>query len=415
MTTRPKMLDRNRKREYCEVLGVPIDATEKIVKKAYHRLALELHPDRPQNRGKEGIDVKFKQVAEAYENLTNGNHTLNNLKSSLKSEDIHSSLEHFFFTTKSHGSSLNSFKFNSISASDFSGSGSGSGTFSQKGLNVVLDAKIPSFSSQGNSDSSISSKGSPVLEPKAAKRGQSLKTTLRVNFEEGVNGCTKILEFTRSIGCKSCDSTGMFSSSSKLNCRDCSGTGTYTVIMSGNTSVNTPCPSCSLNGDSKEKCLACNGTGKITTKKTCTVEVPAGVVSGSTKVFHGQGDEGLNGGEPGDFIVCFEVEEHPFFRREGDNAYCTAEIPFPSAILGNKVEVQTIYGKDLEIQIEPGIQHGQFIKVKGEGFANESNGKGDFLIQILVQIPSKKVTKEEKELLLKLAALPTFQFKAIQK
>jgi len=376
---------------------------KKLLKKAYHRLALELHPDRPQNRGKEGIDVKFKQVAEAYENLANGNHTLNNLKSSLKSEDIHSSLEHCFFTTKSH-------------AADFSGSGSGSGTFNQKGLNsAVLDAKLPSFSSQGNSDSSISSKGSPVIEPKAPKRGQSLKTTLRVTFEEGVNGCTKILEFTRSIGCKNCDGTGTFSSFSKLNCRDCLGSGTYTVIMSGNNPVNAPCPSCSLNGDSKEKCSSCNGMGKITTKKTCTVEVPAGVVSGSTKVFHGQGDEGFNGGEPGDFIVCFEVEDHTFFRREGDNAYCTAEIPFPSAVLGSKVEVQTIYGKDLEIQIEPGIQHGQFIKVKGEGFANESNGKGDFLIQILIQIPNKKVNKEERELLQKLSILPTFQFKAIQK
>jgi len=165
----------------------------------------------------------------------------------------------------------------------------------------------------------------------------------------------------------------------------------------------------------KEKCGSCNGIGKVIVKKTCTVDVPAGVVSGSTKVFHGQGDEGLYGGEPGDFIVCFEVEDHLYFRREGDNAHCAVEISFPHAILGTKVDVVNIYGKVLEIQIESGIQHEQFVKVKGEGFPNESNGRGDFIIQILIQVPSKKITKEEKDLLQKLITLPSFQMKAIQK
>jgi len=407
------ILDRGRKREYCETLGVPLDANEKTVKKAYHRLALELHPDRPQNRGKEGIEHQFKRVAEAYEHLTNGNHTLNNLKNSLKSEDIHSSLEHFFFTTKSHSHSLNSFKFNSISASDFSNSGSGS--FSSRGLSLNnLDAKLPSFSSNGQHSSGSGSIKNPQQTEKLPRRGQSLKTTLHVTFEEGVNGCTKILEFTRSVSCKICEGSGMSQSFSKLHCRDCGGAGSLTAVISGMTPVQTPCPTCSPIGDSKEKCSSCGGVGKVTTKKTCTVEVPAGVVSGSTKVFHGQGDEGINGGEAGDFIVCFEVEEHRYFRREGDNVYCTLEIPFTQAALGASVEVVSIYGKNLQLQIENGIQNGQFIKVKGEGFPNESNGKGDFLIQIIIQTPPK-LLKEERDLLQKLSALPSYQGKAIQK
>jgi len=141
-------------------------------------------------------------------------------------------------------------------------------------------------------------------------------------------------------------------------------------------------------------CSICHGACKVTNKKTCTVEVPAGVVSGSTKVFHGQGDEGINGGEPGDFIVCFEVEENPHFKREGDNALYTTEISFPHAVLGTTMEVPSIYGKSLEIQIDPGIQHGQFIKIKGEGFSNESNGRGDYLVQVMVRIPTKKIKKK---------------------
>jgi len=253
------------------------------------------------------------------------------------------------------------------------------------------------------------------MTDKLPRRGQSLKTTLRVTFEEAVNGCTKILEYTRSVGCRNCEASGVFSSFSKINCRDCGGTGSLTAVISGMTPVQTPCPTCSPSVETKEKCSACSGLGKVTTKKTCTVEVPGGVVSGSTKVFHGQGDEGINGGEPGDFIVCFEVEDHQFFRREGDNACCTVEISYPHAVLGTSMEVLSIYGKPLQIQIDPGIQHGQFIKVKGEGFANESNGKGDFLIQVVVQIPQKKLLKEERELLQKLALLPSFQLKAIQK
>jgi len=395
MSSRGGMLDRNRKREYCDILGVPLDANEKIVKKAYHRLALELHPDRPQNRGRDGIDMKFKQVAEAYEHLSNGNHTLNNLKNSLKSEDIHSSLEHFFFTTKSHGTSLNNFKFSSVSASDFSGSGSGN--FSSRFSNGNMDSKFA-----GSQESGV--KIPPVLERKAPKKGQSLKTTLRVSFEEGVNGCTKILEFTRSVACKNCDATGIYNA--KLNCRDCGGSGSVVSHINGATTLNKVCPTCS--SETNQRCPFCNQIGKVTVKKTCTVEVPAGVVSGSTKVFHSQGDEGLHGGDSGDFIVCFETEEHPFFRREGDNACCSVEISFPQAALGTIVEVNTIYSKKLELQIEPGIQHGQVIKVKSEGFANESNGRGDFLIRILVITP-KKLTKEEHDILQQLTTLPNFQ------
>jgi len=409
------MLDRSRKREYCEILGVSTEANEKIIKKAYHKMALELHPDRPHNRGKEGIELKFKQVADAYENLTSGNQALNSLKNSLKSEDIHSSLEHFFFTTKSNGSSLNNFKFNSMSASDFTNGGSNSGTFSRNAsLHHTLDAKLPNFTSQGSLSSGSLKLPTTILQPeKLPKKGQSLKTTLRVSFDESVVGCTKILEFTRSLTCKSCSGSGSISSFAQ-NCRDCHGMGSLNAVING-TSVITTCPSCSNSAEVKDKwCSACGGKGKTTSKKTCMVDVPAGIIQGTTKVFQGQGDEGMNGGEPGDFIVCYEVEEHPFFRRDGPNVYCSLEISFPQAVLGSKIQVLSIYGKTIDIQLEPGVQPNQLIKVKGEGFLVENRVKGDLFIQVIVTVPTN-INSEEKELLERLSVHPNFQFTALQK
>eukprot|EP01118_Nematostelium_gracile_P009475 TRINITY_DN3201_c0_g1_i1.p1 TRINITY_DN3201_c0_g1~~TRINITY_DN3201_c0_g1_i1.p1 ORF type:complete len:415 (-),score=81.43 TRINITY_DN3201_c0_g1_i1:112-1356(-) len=407
-------LDRNKKREYCEILGVPVDANEKVVKKAYHKLALELHPDRPQNRGKEGIDIQFKKVAEAYESLSNGNHTLNSLKNSLKSEDIHSSLEHFFFTTKSHGNSLNNFKFTPLSASDFS---TGSGSF-PKGLNLQgLDMKFPSLGAAANSGSSIQAKNLHPEMPTTIppKRGQSLKTTLHITFEEGVKGCTKILEFARSILCQQCNGVGYLNGKQqKPYCRDCNNQGTITTNMANKT-VTTPCPTCQFHAqtqDIKERCSSCAGSGKVVTRKNCTVEVPPGALTGSTKVFHGQGDEGSSGGEAGDFIVCFDVQGHTNYRREGDNAHSSVEISFPLAILGTTVDALTIYGHPVEINIHPGTQHGEYVRIPGEGFYNDKNQKGDYLIQVLIRVPTAKLlNKDECDLLTKLAIQPSFKKK----
>lgn len=144
------------------------------------------------------------------------------------------------------------------------------------------------------------------------------------------------------------------------------------------------------------------------TKKTCTVEVPAGVSTGTTKVFVGEGDEGTDGGPPGDFIVAYDVEPHPRFRREGDNAYCSVVVPFPHAALGTRMVINSIYETPLEIELDSGIQHNQIVRLGKQGFRDPKTGaRGDMFIQIFVEVP-RNLNQREQKLLEKLAKEPNF-------
>jgi len=347
-----------------------MDATEDTVKKAYRRLALELHPDRPQNKGKEGeADNKFKRVQEAYEKLKNGRTTVDMLKTHFKSEDIHTSLEHFFFTTNSQGNLNNTFDFTSVSSSN-----------------------VRSFTSSGS-------------RINTGKKGQSLKTALLVTFKESLYGCTKTIEYLRALNCIDCRDQPPL-----VNCRECGGKGVFTASIGG-ANITTPCTSCQQNGNSSHRllCSTCNGTKKLATKTTCTVEVPPGITTGVTRVFEGEGDETEEGSVPGDFIVCFEVEDHPFYRRVGDDVFCQLSIPFPHAILGAAIEIPSLYGESVKVTIPPGTCHHQVLKVAQEGFLNaETQARGDLQVTVEVELP-KQLDEVEKNLLRQLASLPNFK------
>lgn len=231
-------LDKGRKRELCETLGVPLDADEEAIKRAYKKLALEYHPDRPNNKGKEEESrLKFSKITDAYEKLSSSHNTLGMLKSVFKSSEIHSSLEHFFFTT---GTSLSN--FNLVTPNNNDGDLRGSGSFT-----------------------------------KPARKGQSLKTNLKITFQESIYGCSKTIEFTRSELCTAC--SGQSKAMGPI-CRDCGGKGVLKALINGGGSlsgstITTPCPTCSgLSSplgsmSSKDVCSICKGNGKITNKRTC--------------------------------------------------------------------------------------------------------------------------------------------------
>lgn len=371
-------MEKGRKREYCELLGIPVDADEELIKKAYRKLALEYHPDRPNNKHKkEEAELMFKKLTEAYEGLQNNNSTLNILKSCFRSQEIHSSLEQFFFST---GSSSN-FNLSSVSCSDFCSVGA-------------------VFSS--NSASNIKTNKSP-------RRGQSLQTILKISFNESLTGCTKTIEFNRSMICNTCEGLGCSKNSVPQTCRDCGGKGTLTAQITGGGNITTPCPSCHSSGTFISKdCNVCKGSGRIQSKKTCTIEVPPGVATGSKQIFEGDGDEGEEGGPPGDLIVCFEVETHPFYERHGYDIYCKICVSFPQAVLGTTLEIPSVYGHILKVPVEPGIQHNQMIKINEEGILNSEKKRGDLYLQIIIEIP-KNITEEEKNLLKKLASKKNFK------
>jgi len=148
--------------------------------------------------------------------------------------------------------------------------------------------------------------------------------------------------------------------------------------------------------------------GRVTERKTCRVEAPAGISTGYMKTFEGEGDESDDGKVFGDLIVCFEVEPHPFYLRKGDDVHCKFPITFPMASLGAKVEFPSMYNHKLEVTVKPGTQHDEILKIEQEGFVNtEKQTKGDLYLQVMVKVP-KALDDKEKELLYKLASEPNF-------
>lgn len=457
-------LDRKRKREYLEILGIDQDnIDEEVVKRAYRKLALEFHPDRPNNKHKkEEAEVMFKKVTEAYEALQNNNKSLNVLKNVFKShQDITSSLEHFFVTTggnsnlsKLGGSSHNLHNMfqnyvngqssaQAVPQAETSSNAASPSTSSNSSLSSFSSLNIPLGGLNGNNFNINLANGSKSnLAKPAPKKGQSLQTTLKITMEESLYGCTKTIEFTRSVTCANCadkqQPTPAKLPSSNAQCRDCGGKGVLTAVIAGG-SVTTACPSChaaslqtpqttstpSTTKDQKETCTKCNGAGRIPNKRTVMVNVAPGVTNGMQQLYEAEGDEGTFGGPFGDLIVKFDVEVHPFYQRHGDDAMCKVTIPFPHAVLGTMIEIPLIYGalqstpsgisissSKMAVQIDAGVQQNQVVKVSQQGFLNSIDGKrGDLYIQILVDVPPKSaLDDEERELLRKLASKPNFKF-----
>mmetsp|Transcript_8571 Transcript_8571/g.11850 ORF Transcript_8571/g.11850 Transcript_8571/m.11850 type:complete len:499 (+) Transcript_8571:226-1722(+) len=453
-------LDRKRKREYLEILGIDQDnIDEEVVKKAYRKLALEFHPDRPNNKHKkEEAEVMFKKVTEAYEALQNNNKSLNVLKNVFKShQDITSSLEHFFVTTggnsnlsKLGGSSHNLHNMfqnyvNGQSSTqnppttESSSNATSPSTSSTSSLSSFSSLNIPLGGLNGaNFNINLANGSKSNLSKPIPKKGQSLQTTLKITMEESLYGCTKTIEFTRSVTCANCDKQPIpIKPVTNTQCRDCGGKGVLTAVIAGG-SVTTACPSChaaaqqnsqptttTTSKDSKEPCTKCNGVGRNPNKRTVMVNVAPGVTNGMQQLYEGEGDEGTFGGPFGDLIVKFDVEPHPFYQRHGDDAMCKVTIPFPHAVLGTMIEIPLIYGalqstpsgisissSKMAVQIDPGVQQNQVVKVSQQGFLNSIDGKrGDLYIQILVDVPPKSaLDEEERELLRKLANKPNFKF-----
>ncbi len=247
-----------------------------------------------------------------------------------------------------------------------------------------------------------------LLAKKLPRDGQSLQTTLKIGFQESLSGCQKTIEYNLTKDCTACEGGSV---RSKTGCKDCEGKGFLFKEGSSGNILQIACISCHSRASSTT-CSSCNGTGKTAVKQTTTIAVPAGVFSGMKKVYEKQGEEGQAGGKHGDLIIYFEVEPHPFYLRpnaSGDDVFCRATVPFPFAALGTVMEIPSMYGKKLQISLEPGTPHDHIIKVKDEGFWNITKQKrGDMYIQISIEIP-KGLDEKEKKLLRKLAKKANFK------
>lgn len=339
------------KRDYYDVLGVSKDASETEIKKAYRKLALKYHPDKnPDDKEAEG---KFKEAAEAYEVLSNG--------------DKRAKYDRF-----GHA-------------------GMGGGGFGGGGMN--MDDIFSQFGDIFGGGSPFESffGGGGGRGPGRARRGSNLRIRVKMTLEEVANGTTKKIKVARM---KNTDKV------SYSTCPTCQGAGRVnrvTETILGRMQTASTCPTCGGDGkvvSSKEAGVNADGLERF--EEVVEIKVPAGVSDGMQLNVRGKGNEGPKGGPSGDLIVVIEEVPSEELHREGSNLHYDLFISISDAVLGTKVKVPTVSGK-ARISLDPGVQSGKILRLKGKGLPSvEHYGKGDLLVHINVWTP-QNLSKEEKK------------------
>lgn len=351
------------KRDYYEVLGVSRNATESEIKKAYRKLALELHPDR--NPGDKVAEEKFKEVTEAYEVLSD--------------PEKRKMYDQF-------GHAMGSGPFSGTEG--FGGFGFGT-TFSD----IFNDIFSEFF-------------GGETRSRQRSTRGEDLIYRLRISFFEAAKGTERDIEITQRVVCHTCGGDGIKPGTRPIICGACGGTGQIRQ-QHGFFSIARTCGTCRGTGKIiRDYCETCDGSGFSKQKKKVKVSIPAGVDTGTRLRIQREGNSGQFGGPPGDLYIEIIVQEHEIFRRQKNNIICEVPITMVKAALGGDIEVPTIDGKEI-IHIPAGTQNGTLFKIKGKGFPDiHTKRRGDQLVTIVVEIPTN-LTEKQKQLLKEFEALMT--------
>lgn len=345
------------KRDYYETLGVPRNANESEIKKAYRQLALQHHPDR--NPGDKGSEEKFKEAAEAYEVLRDP-----------EKRDLYDRYGH-----------------EGLSRTGFSGF---------TGFEDI-------FSSFGDVFEDFFGFGGGRRRQAGSRKGADFRYDLTISFMDAALGKEMEVDIERLETCDTCKGTGAQPGTKRENCPACRGTGQVTHSQ-GFFTLRTTCSRCRGQGFFiPQACKECRGAGKVKKPKKIAIKIPAGVDSGSRLKVVGEGGEGERGGRHGDLYVVLHVEEHSLFERHEDDILCQIPISFVQAALGEEIEVPTLNGTK-KLTIPPGTQSGQIFTLRGQGIPHlDGYGRGDQHIQIAVKIPTR-LNKRQKELLKEFAS-----------
>ncbi len=364
------------KRDYYEILGVAKGASTEEIKKSYRKVAMQFHPDR--NPGDKGAEEKFKEAAEAYEILSDG--------------DKRSQYDRY-----GHAG---------VSGNGRGGQGQNmEDIFSQFGDIFGDDVFGSFFGGSGR-------RGGGGQRAPRGIRGSNLRIKLKLTYEEIAKGVTKNIKVKKYVGCATCNGSGAKDKNSVQTCGACGGSGQVRKVTNtflGQMQTVTTCPTCNGEGTTvTHKCGTCKGEGRVYGEETVNIDIPAGVQEGMQLNITGKGNAGERGGSPGDLIILVEEEAHKDLQREGLNAVYELHISFPDAVFGTNLEVPTIDGR-AKIKIPPGTQSGKIFRLKGKGFpAVNSYEKGDQLVHVNVWTP-QHVSSEEKAILEKMSNSPNFK------
>ena len=238
--------------------------------------------------------------------------------------------------------------------------------------------------------------------PNAPRKGDNLRATVNIKFEEAAFGCEKEISIERVEQCDTCRGTGCEKGTTAEVCPDCRGTGMVQQRRQtplGFMSTSAPCGRCGGKGRIiHQPCKACHGSGQLRRRKTLKVTIPAGIDNGQTISLRGQGHAGSNGGPSGDLLITVMVQPDETFRREGVDVFCDAPITFAQAVLGATLEIPTIDGK-VKYDLPEGTQTGTVFRLRGKGIpVLNGRGRGDQYVTVNVETP-RNLTKEQKEAL----------------
>lgn len=356
------------KRDYYEVLGVGRDANDQQIKSAYRKLALNHHPDR--NPGDKSAEEKFKEAAEAYAVLADA-----------QKRAAYDRFGHAAVSGAAGGQGFDPTIF-----ADFGDILGGLGDVF--GFGDLFGGRR---------------RGGP-------QRGSDLRYDLEISFDEAAKGTETTIQVPRLETCSTCHGTGAASGTSPITCPQCRGTGQIRRQQGFFTIAHT-CGQCRGAGRIVQKpCQTCRGATQVQADRKLTVKIPAGIATGQRLRLHGEGEHGMGGGPPGDLYVVIGVQEHPFFRRDGNDLVFEMPVSYPTLALGGEITVPTLDGTD-KLKIPEGTAAGSTFRLRSKGMPDVSGrGRGDLYVNLQVDVP-KKLTKDQKALLQQLAkALPTDKF-----
>lgn len=351
------------KRDYYEVLGVSRGASSDEIKKAYRRKAKELHPDR--NADNPDAEAQFKEANEAYDILKDP-----------ERKAAYDRFGHAAFEGGMGGGGRG-----------HPGGMGGQGDFASA-FSDVFDDLFGDFMGGGRGGGR-----------QRATRGSDLRYNLRITLEEAFSGAQKTINVPTSVACSTCDGTGAEGGAEPTTCPTCSGMGKVRA-QQGFFTVERTCPTCSGVGQIiKNPCRACGGAGRVEKDRALSVNIPAGVETGTRIRLGGEGEAGMRGGPAGDLYIFIEVAPHKIFERDGPNLYCRVPVSMTTAALGGDIEVPTIDGGRSRVKIPEGSQSGRQMRLRGKGMpALRGGGAGDMMIELAVETPVN-LTARQKEIL----------------
>jgi molecular chaperone DnaJ len=357
-------------RDYYEILGVSRSATDQEIKSAYRKLALKYHPDR--NQGSKSAEEHFKEAAEAYAVLADSQKR----------------------------SAYDRFGHAGVNAA------AGAGGFDPSvftGFEDILGGLGDIFGF-GDIFGGGRRRGGP-------QRGADLRYDLEISFEESARGVETTIQIPRAESCGTCDGTGAAKGSGPSTCPTCHGRGQLRY-QQGFFTVARTCAQCRGTGQIiANPCETCHGAGRVNKERKLTVKIPAGIATGQRLRLAGEGEHGAAGGPAGDLYVVIQVQEHEFFRRDGNDLYCEIPVNFTTLALGGEITVPTVDGSTEKVTVPAGTEPAATFRLRGKGMPDVTGrGRGDMLVTVSVTVP-RKLNKEQRHLLEQLAkALPAEKF-----